>query len=82
MTITIKPKARQTNKSVIIKSQERNVGGMYVARYSFYFKFSLYIFHNPINRASFLEFLNYTCKCLCNAIDLNLKSIIIPSHST
>lgn len=33
VTITIKPKARQTNKSVIIKSQERNVGGMYVARH-------------------------------------------------
>lgn len=33
VTITIKPKARQTNKSVIIKSQERNVAGMYIARH-------------------------------------------------
>jgi protein bicaudal C len=33
VTITIKPKARQSNKSCIIKTQERNVGGMYVARH-------------------------------------------------
>jgi hypothetical protein len=33
VTISIKPKARQANKSVIIKTQERNVGGMYVARH-------------------------------------------------
>jgi len=33
VTITIKPKARQSNKSCIIKSQERNVGGMYVGRH-------------------------------------------------
>ena len=29
VTISIKPKARQANKSVIIQTQERNVGGMY-----------------------------------------------------
>jgi len=33
VTLTIRPKARQTNKSVIIKSQERNVAGMYAARH-------------------------------------------------
>ncbi len=33
VTISVKPKARQANKSVIIKTQERNVGGMYVARH-------------------------------------------------
>jgi len=33
VTITIKPKARQSNKSCIIKTQERNVGGMYNARH-------------------------------------------------
>jgi protein bicaudal C len=34
VTISIKPKARQTNKSCIIKTQERNCGGMYVARHA------------------------------------------------
>ena len=32
VTISVKPKARQSNKSVIIKAQERNANGMYVAR--------------------------------------------------
>ena len=34
VTVSIKPKARQTNKSCIIKTQERNCGGMYVARHT------------------------------------------------
>jgi hypothetical protein len=33
VTISIKPKARQSNKSCIIKSQERNSAGLYVARH-------------------------------------------------
>jgi len=32
VTISVKPKARQSNKSVIIKAQERNANGMYLAR--------------------------------------------------
>jgi len=32
VTISVKPKARQSNKSVIIKAQERNANGMYQAR--------------------------------------------------
>ena len=32
VTISVKPKVRQSNKSVIIKAQERNANGMYVAR--------------------------------------------------
>ena len=33
MTISIKPKARQTNKSCIVKTQERNSAGLYLARH-------------------------------------------------
>jgi len=33
VTISIKPKARQTNKSCIIKTQERNSAGLYLARH-------------------------------------------------
>ena len=33
INISVKPKARQTNKSCIIKAQERNSGGMYLARH-------------------------------------------------
>ena len=32
VTISVKPKAREINKSVIIKAQERNANGMYVTR--------------------------------------------------
>ena len=32
ITISIKPKARQTNKSCIVKTQERNSAGLYLAR--------------------------------------------------
>ena len=31
--VNVKPKARQTNKSCIVKTQERNTGGMYLARH-------------------------------------------------
>jgi len=34
ITISIKPKARQSNKSCIIKTQERNTAGLYVARHT------------------------------------------------
>ena len=33
INISIKPKARQTNKSCIIKAQERNCAGVYIARH-------------------------------------------------
>jgi len=33
VNITIRPKARQCNKSVVIKTVERNVGGMYISRH-------------------------------------------------
>jgi len=33
VTISIKPKARQTNKSCIVKTQERNSAGLYMARH-------------------------------------------------
>jgi hypothetical protein len=33
VTISIKPKARQTNKSCIVKTQERNSAGLYLARH-------------------------------------------------
>jgi len=34
INISIKPKARQTNKSCIIKAQERNCAGVYIARHN------------------------------------------------
>jgi len=34
VTVSIKPKARQTNKSCIIKAQERNCAGVYLARHA------------------------------------------------
>merc|ERR1719318_2244711 len=34
INISIKPKARQMNKSCIIKAQERNCAGVYIARHT------------------------------------------------
>ena len=52
VVISIKPKARQTNKSCIIKTQERNCAGLYLARHSL---LGLDVTEEPLVRAEIPE---------------------------